>query len=146
MHVSDGSSGPTIGTAPLSGTALTFAGSTMYLAGSTGSQNVIDTLAYPSGTPASFVTLPQGVSALTVSGDGATLFASQSTGPSPLVLIDIASKNVVSFGPSIGLGAFAGGFVSPVPIANVGASRRFLVVKQYQQPLGTVHTLSLIHI
>jgi hypothetical protein len=140
MHVSDGSSGPTIGTAPLSGTALTFAGSTMYLAGSTGSQNVIDTLAYPSGTPASFVTLPQGVSALTVSGDGATLFASQSTGPSPLVLIDIASKNVVSFGPSIGLGAFAGGFVSPVPIANVGASRRFLVVKQYQQPLGTVHT------
>ena len=141
MHVSDGSSGPTIGTAPLAGTALTFAGSTMYLAGTTsGSQNVIDTLAYPSGSPASFVTLPQAVSALAVSGDGATLFASQSSGPSPLVLIDIASKNVVTFGPSIALGAFAGGFVSPVPIANVGASRRFLVIKEYQQPVGTLHT------
>ena len=142
MHVSDGSNGPTISTAPLAGTAMTFVGSTLYLAGTTsGSENVIDTLAYPSGTvPASFVTVPQALSALTASGDGATLFGSQSTGPSPLILIDIASKNVVSFGPSIGLGAFAGGFVSPVPIANVGSSRRFLVVKQYQQPLGTIHT------
>jgi hypothetical protein len=141
MHVSDGTSGPTIGTAPLSGTALTFAGSTMYLAGTTsGGANMIDTLAYPSGSPASFVALPQAVSALAVSGDGATLFASQSSGPSPLELIDIASKTVVTFGPNIALGSFSGGFVSPVPIANVGASRRFLVIKEYQQPAGTLHT------
>jgi hypothetical protein len=141
MHVSDGSNGPTISTAPLSGTALTFVGSTLYLAGSTGSQNVIDTLAYPGGTVlAPFATVPEALSALTVSGDGATLFGSQSTGPSPLVLVDIASKNVVNFGPAIALGTFAGGFVSPVPIANVGASRRFLVIKEYQQPLGTQHT------
>jgi uncharacterized membrane protein len=141
MHVADGSAGPTIPTSTLTGTALTFGGNTLYLAGVTsGSQNVIDTLAYPGGTvPASFVTVPEALSALTVSGDGATLFGSQSTGPAPLVLVDIASKNVVNFGPSIGLGAFAGGFVSPVPIANVGASRRFLVIKEYQQPLGTLH-------
>lgn len=144
MHVADGSAGPTIATpdGPVTAQAFSANASTLYLASATnGGATALDTLAYPSGTtPASFVTVPQQFTALATAADGATLFASSSLGPSPMVLVDIASKTVVSFGPSIGLGSFAGAFISPVPIANVGAARRFLVLKQYQQPAGTLHT------
>lgn len=144
MHVADGSAGPTIATpdGPVTAQAFSANGSTLYLASAaSGGTTDLDALAYPSGTaPVPFVTVPEQFSALATSADGATLFGSSSLSPSPIVLVDIASKTVVSFGPAIALGSFAGGFVSPVPIANVGAARRFLVLKQYQQPAGTLHT------
>jgi hypothetical protein len=143
MHVADGSAGPTIATPDGPVTAQTFSanGTTLYLASAAaGNTTALDALAYPSGTvPMPFVTLQSQFTALAASADGTTLFASASLSPSPIVLVDIASKTVVTFGPNITLGEFAGGFVSPVPIASVGASRRFLVVKEYQQPAGTMH-------
>lgn len=143
MHVADGSAGPTIATPDGPVTAQTFSadGTKLYLASAAaGNTTALDALAYPGGTvPMPFVTLQSQFTALAASADGSTLFASASLSPSPIVLVDIASKTVVTFGPNIALGEFAGGFVSPVPIANVGSSRRFLVVKEYQQPAGTLH-------
>jgi hypothetical protein len=143
MHTSNGSAGPTISTPDGAVTAQTFSpnGTTLYLAcAASGGGTDLDTTTYPAlGTPTSFTTIPTQLSALTESLDATTLIGSSSLGPSPLTFIDIATKTQVSFGPTLTLGEFAGGFIAPVPLSTTG-SRRILVVRQYQQPAGTLHT------
>jgi hypothetical protein len=143
MHTSNGSAGPTISTPDGAVTAQTFSpnGTTLYLACATsGGGTDLDTTTYPAlGTPTSYTTIPSQLSALTESLDATTLIGSSSLGPSPLTFIDVATKTQVSFGPTLTLGEFAGGFVAPVPLSTAG-SRRILVVRQYQQPAGTLHT------
>jgi hypothetical protein len=143
MHTVNGTQGPGSQTPDGPVTAQIFSpnGQTQYLASAQSSGGTaLDTLPYPiSGLPVSFTTLPTQFSALAISTDATTLIGSSSIAASPLTLIDIASKTQVSFGPSLSLGQFAGGFISPVPLATTG-SRRFLVVRQYQQPAGTIKT------
>ena len=139
----DGTQGPSIATPDGPVTAQIFSpnGQTQYVASAqSGGGTSLDTLTYPiSGSPVNFTTLATQFSALAISTDASTLFGSSSITASPLTLIDIASKTVVSFGPSLTLGQFAGAFISPVSLATSG-SRRFLVIRQYQQPAGTTKT------